>query len=413
MRRIIASLDVGSNSIKLVVGEIFKKKLNIIAAVDVPSRGIKKGYVINPESATEAIKDLFDKAEHIIGLKVTKVIVNVPAFSTDCFISEGEIKITNEDKVITSTDINNCMNVATKDAVSPNMLLVSSVPTVFKVNGEITKNPLNMVSDKLSGKFVLVTVPKKNLNGIGYCLQKIGVEVVDLSISPLGDYYEFKEDRYNKEVGAVVNIGDATTTISIFNKGVLTACDVLEVGGSSIDSDLSYVYKLTKNDARMIKEKLALAHDRMAQPSESIIVTDRLGEKVKINQYNVSEVVKSRIEDMLNLIKKQINHLTKKEISYIIVSGGLTEIDDFDIILDEICGPSAIAKNVSEIGVRDNKYSVAVGTIKYYNQRLKLKNRDFSIFSIDDQEELSGLTKRTNISEGSLLGKLFGYFFDN
>ncbi len=413
MRRIIASLDVGSNSIKLVVGEIFKKKLNIIAAVDVPSRGIKKGYVVNPESAIESIKDLFAKAEHIIGLKVTKVVVNVPAFSTDCFMSEGEVNITSDDRVITSNDITNCMNIATKDVVAPNMLLVNAFPTVFKVNGEVTKNPLNIVSDKLSGKFVVVSVPKKNLNGIGYCLQKIGVEVVDISISPLGDFYEFKEDRYNREVGAVVNIGDATTTVSIFNKGVLTACDVLEIGGSNIDGDLSYVYKLTKNDARMVKEKLALAHDRMAQPNESMILTDRLGEKVKINQYNVSEVVKSRIEDMLNLVKKQINHLTKKEISYIIFTGGLTEIDDFDIILDETCGPTAIVRSINEIGVRDNKYSVAVGTIKYYNQRLKLKNRDFSIFSLDDLEELSGLTKKTNISEGSLLGKLFGYFFDN
>ena len=413
MRRIIASLDVGSNSLKLVVGEIFKKKLNILAAVDVPSRGIKKGYVINPESATEAIKELFDKAEHIIGLKVTKVIVNISAFNTDCFINEGEISIKREDKTINSLDIANCMNEATKDVISPNLMLVSVVPTVFKVNGEITKNPLNIVSDKLAGKFVIVTVPKKNLNGIGYCLQKLGIEVVDICIPPLADYNNFKHDSYNKEVGAIVNIGDAITTVSIFNKGVLTACDVLEVGGANIDNDLAYVYRLTKGEARMVKEKLALAHDRLAQPNESMILTDRNGENVKINQYNVSEIVKSRVEELLNLIKKQINLLTKKEISYIIISGGLTELKDFDLILEEVCGPTAIIKNVTEIGVRDNKYSVAVGAIKYYNQRLNLKNKDFSIFSLDDQEELSGLVKKTNVSEGSLLGKLFGYFFDN
>ena len=413
MRRIIASLDVGSNNLKLVVGEIFKKKLNVLAAVDVPSRGIKKGYVINPESATEAIKELFDKAEHIIGLKVTKVIVNVPAYNTDCFINEGEIAIKREDKAINSSDIAQCMNNATKDVISPNLVLVSVVPTVFKVNGDVTKNPLNMVSDKLAGKFVVVTVPKKNINGIGYCLQKLGIEVVDICIPPLADYYGFKQDSYNKEVGAIVNIGDAITTVSIFNKGVLTACDVIEMGGMNIDNDLAYVYKLTKSEARMVKEKLALAHDRMAQPNESMILTDRNGESVKINQYNVSEIVKSRLDEMLNLIKKQINLLTKKEISYIIISGGLTELKDFDLILEEVCGPSAIIKNVNEIGARDNKYSVAVGAIKYYNQRLNLKNKDFSIFSLDDQEELSGLVKKTNLSEGSLLGKLFGYFFDN
>ncbi len=413
MRRIIASLDVGSNSLKLVVGEIFKKKLNILAAVDVPSRGIKKGYVINPESATEAIKELFDKAEHIIGLKVSKVIVNVPAYNTDCFINEGEISIKREENVINSSDIANCMNAATKDVISPNLMLVTVVPTAFKVNNEITKNPLNIVSDKLAGKFVIVTVPKKNLNGIGYCLQKIGVEVVDVCIPPLADYYGFKTNDYNKEVGAVVNIGDAITTVSIFNKGVLTACDVIETGGINIDNDLAYVYKLTKNDARMVKEKLALAHDRLAQPNESMILTDRNGESVKINQYNVSEIVKSRLEEILKLIKKQINLLTKKEISYIIISGGLTELKDFDLILEEVCGPTAVVKYVNEIGVRDNKYSVAVGAIKYYNQRLILKNKDFSVFSLDDQEELSGLVKKANVSDGSLLGKLFGYFFDN
>ena len=413
MRRIIASLDVGSNTLKLVVGEIFKSKLNIIAAVDVPSRGIKKGYVINPESAIEALKELFDKANHIIGIDVKKVIVNVPAFNTDCFMEEGQIPIITEDKVITSKDIIKCMHSSIKNTIAPNLQLVTIIPAIFTVNDTKTKNPLNIVSDKLAGKFILVSVPKKNITGIGYCLQKIGVEVVDISIEPLGDFYEFKEADYSKEVGTIINIGDSTTTVSIFNKGVLTACEVLEVGGNNIENDISYVYKLTKPDAKKVKEKLALAHERMAQPNEYLILTDKSGDEVKINQYNVSEIVRSRIEDILNLTKKQINLLTKKEISYIIFTGGLTEIKDFDQVLEEIYGPTAIVKNVSEIGVRDNKYSVAVGNIKYYNQRLKLRNKDFSIYTEDEEEELSGLTKKTNISDNSLLGKLFGYFFDN
>lgn len=413
MRRIIASLDVGSNSLKLVVGEIYKKNVNIIAAVDVPSRGIKKGYVINPESAIEALKELFDKANHIVGLDIKKVIVNVPAFNIDCFMEEGQISITSEDRVITQKDIIKCMNASIKNTIAPNLQLVTIIPAIFTVNDIKTKNPLNMISDKLAGKFVLVTVPKKNISGIGYCLQKIGVEIVDVAVEPLGDFYEFKEDNYTKDVGTIINIGDSTTTVSIFNKGVLTACEVLEVGGNSIENDLAYVYKLTKTDAKRVKEKLALAHTRMAQPNEYLILTDKLGEEIKVNQYNASEIVKSRIEEILNLTKKQINLLTKKEISYIIFTGGLTEIKDFDQVLEEVYGPTAIVKNVTEIGVRDNKYSVAVGNIKYYNHRLILKNKDFSIFNEDEEEELSGLTKKANISDNSLLGKLFGYFFDN
>ncbi|MBQ4583632.1 MAG: cell division protein FtsA [Bacilli bacterium] len=413
MRRIIATLDVGSNSIKLVVGEIYKNKLNILAALEVPSRGIKKGYVVNPESTIEALKELFDKAYDMIGIKVSKVIVNVPAFNTECFMAEGKTTITSENKVIKSSDIVSCMQACVYNQIASNKELVSVIPTFFNVNGETTKNPLNMIGENLLVKSVIVTIPKKNVSGIVYCLQKIGIETIDITISALGDYYEYKIKDYNKQVGAIVNIGDATTTVSIINRGVLTKCEVLEIGGSNIDNDLAYVYKLTKGDAKTIKEKLALAHDRLAQPNEYMIFTDKTGSDVKINQYNASEIVKSRIEEILNLAKKQINLLTKKEISYIILTGGLTEITDFELVLEEIFGPKAEVKRVYEIGVRDNKYSTAVGMIKYYNSRLKLRNKDFSIFNLEEQEELSGLTKKTNLSDNSLLGKLFGYFFDN
>lgn len=413
MRRIIATLDIGSNSIKLVVGETFKNKLNILAALDVPSRGIKKGYVVNPESAIEALRELFDKAYDMIGIRVSKVIVNAPAFNTECFMSEGKTTITDENKVIKSTDVVSCLQACVYNQIAPNKELVSVIPTTFNVNGEVIKNPINMIGDVLAVKAVIVTIPQKNVSGIIFCLQKIGVEVIDITISPLGDYFEYKIKDYNRQVGAIVNIGDATTTVSIINRGVLTKCEVLEIGGSNIDNDLAYVYKLSKTDAKMIKEKLALAHDRLAQPNEFLVLTDKTGSDIKINQYNASEIVKSRIEEILNLAKKQINLLTKKEISYIILTGGLTEIVDFDLVLEEIFGTKAEVKNVYEIGVRDNKYSTAVGMIKYYNYRLKLRNKDFSIFNLEEQEELSGLTRKTNLSDNSLLGKLFGYFFDN
>ena len=120
-----------------------------------------------------------------------------------------------------------------------------------------------------------------------------------------------------------------------------------------------------------------------------------------------------RLIEIINLAKKQINLLTKKEISYIILTGGVTESQDFDILVEELIGHSGIITKVEEIGARSNIYSTAVGMIKYYNSRLKLRNIDFSIFNLDEQEELGGTDKRVNIPENSLLGKLFGYFFDN
>ena len=413
MRKIIASLDIGSHTIKLVVGEIVKNKLNILACVDTPARGIKKGFIVNPESAIEALEDVFKKCEEQIGLPIKKVIVSVPSNGIDCFLSEGYTSVSNPEKVITSNDLVRSLQAAVYNKVLDNQELVTILPTKFLVNDTVvTDLPLGMKAEKLKVKAVVVTVPKKNVTPIVRCLEKIGVNVVDVTIGALGDYYEFKDNKNSSEVGAVINIGASKTTVSIFNKGIITASEIIDIGGDNIDYDLGYVYKINRKDSLYIKENIALADKNMAQASESVIVEDKNGDKIKINQYSASEIVMSRLEEILNLAKKQINLLTKKQISYIIITGGVTETTEFKDIVGYIF-KDAIVGNVLEIGARCNKYATSVGLIKYYDSRLRLRNRDFSIFSIEEQENLSGIHKKVNINDNSILGKLFGYFFDN
>ncbi len=413
MRKFIASLDIGSSLIKLVVGEIVKNKVNILACVEAPSRGIKKGYIINPESATEALNEAFKSAENIIGIKIKKVIATVPSHYAECSLASGIVATTSEDKVIRNVDIVKAMQKCVYNKVMDHKELVTVLPTSFIINDEVVNNPLNMISEKLSMKAIIVTVPKKNMEGLSICLKNIGVELVDIVISPLGDYYEHKTKDSNKEIGAVINIGEETTTVSIFNRGILTNLEVIDIGGSSITSDLAYVYKISMENAKYVKEHLALAHTRLAQPNESLSFKDKYDENVKINEYDASEIVMGRLTEIINLAKKQINLLTKKEISYIILTGGVTESGDFDILVEELIGNKGIIGSVEEIGARNNKYATAVGMIKYYNSRLKLRNVEFSIFNLDEQAELGGTDKRINVSDKSLLGKLFGYFFDN
>ncbi len=413
MRKIIASLDIGSHTIKLVVGEIVKNKLNILACVDTPARGIKKGFIVNPESAIEALADVFKKGEEQMGLPIKKVIVSVPSNGIDCFLSEGYTSITNPEKVITSNDLVRSLQAAVYNKVLDNQELVTILPTKFLVNDTVvTDLPVGMKAEKLKVKAVVVTVPKKNVTPIIRCLERIGVNVVDVTIGALGDYYEFKDNKNSSEVGAVINIGASKTTVSIFNKGIITASEIIDIGGDNIDYDLGYVYKINRKDSLYIKENIALADKNMAQASESVIVEDKNGDKIKINQYSASEIVMSRLEEILNLAKKQINLLTKKQISYIIITGGVTETTEFKDIVSYIFKDATVG-NVLEIGARCNKYATSVGLIKYYDSRLRLRNRDFSIFSIEEQENLSGIHKKVNINDNSILGKLFGYFFDN
>lgn len=413
MRKIIASLDIGSDLIKLVVGEITKSKFNILLAINSESQGIKNGYIVNQESFNEVIVDLFKQANEILGLKVRKVIVNVPIFNAKYELVEGTTTITNEEYVINANDIVRSMQSAVYNKVPDNMEMINVIPVIFKVNGEIlTREPLGMGAEKLSSKCVLATAPKKGIEPIIKVLEKNDIEVIDLAFSSFGDYEELHKDYENDLVGAIVNIGADTTEVSIFNKGIISSSEVINVGSSNIDKDLSYIFKISLQDAKLIKEKLATCHTRMAQPNEFMEVHTVDDEIIRLNQYETSEVVMERIKEIFNLVKKQINLLTKKEISYIIITGGLTEATDFETLMEESFGQKARIGDVSEIGARSNIYSSSVGLIKFYYRKLKLRNKEFSIFTLDEQEQFSGLEQRKGISEHSILGKVFGIFFD-
>ena len=145
---------------------------------------------------------------------------------------------------------------------------------------------------------------------------------------------------------------------------------------------------------------------------ESAVVSET-GEEISISEYEATEVVSSRLEEILKLAKKQINLLTKKEIHYIMITGGVSEMANFSILLEEVFGHNAKIGQTNEIGVRSNIYSACVGFIKYYEEKLKLRNQEFSIFSESEIEELSSVPKKLSFGENSVLGKLFGYFFDN
>ena len=150
----------------------------------------------------------------------------------------------------------------------------------------------------------------------------------------------------------------------------------------------------------------------MAISAETINIKNKEEKNISINQYEVSEVVESRLKEILNLAKKQINILTKKEISYIILTGGVTETKDFNLVAESIFGKNVTLGNIHELGVRNNIYSSVVGLIKWYDYNQKLKNREYSLLNIKEQEEFSKLSNGEELSSNGVIGKVFGYFFD-
>ncbi len=411
MRKIMACLDVGSESVKCVVGEMIKRKLNVLAVSEAPANGVKNGIVENPNLLLEPLRNVIHKCEEIIGLPLKQLIVAVPANDAVFSVVTGTIKITNEGNMIDGKDVIKVIQKAIKSGKDENLEYISMMPTSFSLDdNRIVKDPKGLTSKGLSVRGVMISTPKRNIYPVLACLERLNIDVVDIVISPIGDYYELKEKEYDDEVVAVVDMGDQKTTMAIFNKGVLTNTKVINLGGQNVDNDISFIYKVSPLVAKDLKEKFSLAHKNMAQSTEVRTVEDNTGRKVEINQLEISEVVMSRVLEILNLSKKELNNLTKKKISYIIFTGGLTESKDFKLDLEEVYGNDAILGNIKEIGVRNNKYSSCLGLLKYYAYTAKLKDKDYSIFSLEEQQMLSG----ANLDEenNSVIGKLFGYIFN-
>ena len=410
MRKIMACLDIGTDTIKCVVGEMVKKKLNILAVSETPSNGMVDGLVSDANLLIEPLQSVIKQCEEVVGLPIRQAIVSVPAHDAYYNIVSGFINIDNDGFLIEGKDVIKASQQAIKKGRIEGMEYISMMPTSFSLDDDrVVRDPKGLTSKILGVRGVMVSTPKRNIYPILACLEKIGIEVLDIILSSIGDYYEFKDKELDKNIGAIVNIGAATTTISIFNKGVLTNSNVISVGSDNVDKDISFIYKISNRDSRYLKEKFALAHRDNAQSSEIMELQNNNNDIININQFEVSEVVMSRVVEILNLCKKDINHLTKKEISYIIFTGGLTECKDFKLVLNEEFGSSSILGSIKEIGVRNNKFSTCIGLIKYYAYMQQLKDRDFSIYTIDEQQELSG--SNTDLEEESMIGKLFGYIF--
>lgn len=413
MRRILSSIDIGTNSIKLVVAEIVRDKVNILCAISEESRGIKKGLIENFEDAVYSIKKAVKKAEDMLGLKIKKVVASVPEYDLNFSSGEGVNTITNEDGIVTKNDISRILKTCAYNKVNENYELINIIPIEYKLDGKVIKNPVGLMGKKLKLSSIIVSAPKKNTYEFIKAIEKCGIEVIDIMLGSIADYALFKNEFLDENNGVIINLGAGKTTISAFYKGILVNEYILPEAGDLVDNDISFMYKTKIKDSKKLKERYALSSTKLANPKETTTLINKLGEKVEVNQYELTEYVASRMQEILKKSKNQINYLTKKEISYIIITGGLTEIKDFNILATSIFGNNVTFGNVNIIGVRDNKYSTAIGLIKNFNNKLNSKDKDYSIFDEEEIDILCSSDKRINVASDSILGKVFGYFFDS
>ena len=394
---------------KFVVGEYLNHKLCILASHSVNSKGIKKGLIVEPNLAIESIQEGMKGIEEMLGFPIKKVLVNVPDYNARFKEVTGCIDI-RENEIITAMDVNRVIKDSIYNQLDENYELVTMIPKEYAVDKEKgIRKPIGKKGQKLEIKGIMVSTPKKNIYSVLNVLEGAGLEVVDITISGLSSYYEVKDDSLDKKNGAIINLGHATTSISIFEEGIMVANETLQIGGINVERDLAYVFGISVFDGKILKEKFASSHKRFCQINEIYEVKNTIGEVIKLNQLEVSEVVMSRMVEILNLAKKQIRLLSTGEIQYIVLTGGLTEIKSFKNLAYEIFGKDVIIYTVTTLGCRDNKYVDALGMIEYFIHKMESRGKNVSMLDVNEETILSTPNNKLK-KDNDILNKIFGNF---
>ena len=413
MRKIYTSIELGSYSIKIIVSEIIGNNPHVLAASNTRCRGIKNGIIIDYEQVKNYLLAGLKKIEEMLGFPITEAIIGINSNEKSFDILSGQIKIENDKKLVTEAEIEKLYQEITIGKIADDEELLTIMPISFQVdNKDLTKDPKGMEGNTLSLKAVIIKIPKANLKPFLDIFKECGVKVVDVTLSALGDYYGIKINEFDSGVSAIINIGYDKIDVSIYNKGIMIKCESVPEGSMLIDKDLSYMYKIKRGQARRLKENFAVSNTRYADVNDTMELTNKEDEDITINQLEISEIVESRIVYLLKLAKKQINLLTNREISNIIITGGISELAGFQYVVENVFDHKTSTLDIKNMGIRNNMYSSCLGLIKYFNDKLNFRGITYSMVNEKDSSMLIQLKDKNNLTKDGILNKVFGYFRD-
>ena len=411
MSSIYTGIELGTDSIKIVVLEKINEQYHVLSSVCSESAGIKNSHVYDIKAASAAVKKAVKSASEMLGAKITKAIVCVPPTHCNMDIVNGSVDVVNTK--ITGEDVCNVLNEALKDQDFSEYELITAIPISFTVDEEENiKDPKGMRGEVLSSKIVIGTMPKEELYRFLEVLKLAGVEAVDVGFTSTGDYYTIKNSKYDGIVGAIIYIGEDNTNVAVYNKGIQIKNAVIPIGSSNVDKDLAYIFKMKDNAARNLKETFAVCMSSYADSTDIVEVKNNNGEIKEISQVGVSKVVESRIREILKLAKNEIKNLTNREISYIIVTGGLSELAGFGYLVEEMFGAMAKVCNITTMGIRHNKYVSVLGIVKYLDDKLSLRGKQMNMIDGDELDDLVS-PQHKMINNENIIGKVLGHFFDS
>ena len=369
---IIVGLDIGTTKICAIVGEKTKDALEIIGIGAYPSRGLRKGVVVNIESTVESIKQAVSEAELMAGCDINRVYCGIAGGHIRAFNSHGVIAVKNRE--ITRADIDRVIEAAQAVVIPPDREVIHVIPQEYIVDDqEGILEPLGMIGIRLEVKVHIVTAAVTSAQNIIKCANKAGLDVADIVLQQIASS-EAVLNQDEKEIGvALVDIGGGTTDIAVYHGGTIKYTTVISLGGNQVTGDISVGLRTPTGEAEKIKREFGCAMVAMVSKDELIEVPNVGGTKGRsVSRYTLCEIIEPRLEEIFELVKREIMKSGYGSLisSGVVLTGGTAAMNGTTELAEQVFNlpvrmglPTGISGLVDV--VRSPMYSTGVGLVQY------------------------------------------------
>jgi cell division protein FtsA len=371
-RSLIVGLDIGTSKVVALVGELRPDgTIEVIGFSRQPSRGLKKGVVVNIESTVQSIQRAVEGAELMAGCEIHSVYAGIAGSHVRSLNSHGVVAI--RDREVSAVDVEHVIDAAKAVAIPADQKILHVLPQEFIIDGqEGIRDPIGMSGVRLEAKVHIVTGADSAAQNIEKCIQRCGLEVDDVVLEQLASSFAvLTEDE--KELGvALVDIGGGTTDIAVFSGGAIRHTAVIPIAGDQVTNDIAVSMRTPTQHAEEIKVKFACALSQLANPDESIEVPS-VGDRParRLARQTLAEIVEPRYEELFGLIREELRRSGFEEViaAGIVITGGSAQMEGAIELAEEIFHVPVRLGTPAHVGlvevVGNPIYSTAVGLLLY------------------------------------------------
>ncbi len=383
-RNLIVGLDIGTSKVVAIVGEINEAgQLEVIGIGGHPSRGLKKGVVVNIESTVQSIQRAVEEAELMAGCEIHSVFTGIAGSHVRSLNSHGIVAI--RDKEVTPNDVDRVIDAARAVAIPADQKILHILPQEFIIDHqEGIREPIGMSGVRLEAKVHMVTGAESAAQNIVKCVQRCGLQVEDIVLEQLASAYSvLTEDE--KELGVcLVDIGGGTTDIAVFAGGAIQHTAVIPIAGDQVTNDIAVSMRTPTHFAEEIKIKYACALSQLANADETIEVPS-VGDRPprRLARQTLAEVVEPRYEELFSLIRDELRRSGFEELvaAGVVLTGGSSKMEGAVELAEEIfhmpvrLGVPQHVRGLADV-VRNPIHATGVGLLLYGQESLSRRTRD-------------------------------------